>query len=221
VLSVEVARAWLHAAHGEMSTARDLVLEVADRARGAGVWTIEMLVRLDAARLGAAHAVAERLAELTARVEGPYAATAASFASAAAAQDGAGLDDAASRFSAMGARLLGAEAAASAAGAHARAGRRRDEAASLATAQRLVAACEGAATPLLAELGDTPLVARLTDREREVIGLAARGRTSREIADTLTISIRTVDSHLNHAYTKLGITNRRDLVHALGETTPT
>ena len=220
VLSVEVARAWLHAAHGEVSTARDLVLEVADRARGAGVWTIEMLVRLDAARLGAAHAVAARLAELTARVEGPYAATAASFASAAAAQDGAGLDEAGSRFSAMGARLLGAEAAVTAAGAHARAGRRRDEAASLATAQRLVATCEGAATPLLAELGDTPLVARLTDREREVIGLAARGRTSREIADTLTISIRTVDSHLNHAYTKLGITNRRDLVHALGETTP-
>jgi DNA-binding CsgD family transcriptional regulator/type II secretory pathway predicted ATPase ExeA len=210
-LFADLARAWVRAVCGELSAARGLVLELADQARGSGAWMIEMLLLLDAARLGASRTVAPRLAELTPQVEGPYADSAARFAQALGAGDGAALDEVATRFARMGARLLAAEAAASAADVHARAGRRRDHAASLATAQRLAAACEGATTPLLAPLDDTPLVARLTDREREVIGLAARGHTSREIADTLTISVRTVDSHLNHAYTKLGITNRREL----------
>jgi len=215
-VAVRLGQAWWRASLGELSTARELALESAEQAGKTGAAMFEMLALLDVARLGDAAAVAARLDDLTGVVEGPYALAAAQFAGALAAGDGAGLDEAAERFTAMGALLLGAEAAAAAAVTHHDRGRRRDEAASRARAQRLVGECEGAATPLVAALAQQPPAAGLTRREREVAELAARGRTSREIADALSVSLRTVDSHLDHAYTKLGITSRRELPAALG-----
>jgi DNA-binding NarL/FixJ family response regulator len=50
--------------------------------------------------------------------------------------------------------------------------------------------------------------ADLTQREREVLHLAADGRTNAEIADTLVLSVRTVERHLSNAYLKLGISGR-------------
>jgi DNA-binding CsgD family transcriptional regulator len=58
--------------------------------------------------------------------------------------------------------------------------------------------------------------ASLTPREREIALLAATGAASKDIAQALTLSVRTVDNHINHAYSKLGITTRRDLATALG-----
>ena len=46
--------------------------------------------------------------------------------------------------------------------------------------------------------------------------LAARGLTSREIADTLVVSSRTVENHLQRAYEKLGVRGRPELAAALG-----
>jgi DNA-binding CsgD family transcriptional regulator len=213
----DLARVWLLAARGEMSNARTLALDAARRAGGAGASTVEMLILVDLARLDAPAAATERLGELVAAVEGPFSPAAADFARAAAKGAAGDLDDVARRFAAMGAFLMAAEAAAAAADAHGAGGQRRDQAASTAAAQRFLARCEGAATPLLARLDRDSLVAALTDREREVAGLAARGRSSRQIADALVISVRTVDSHLNHAYTKLGISDRADLAAALGQ----
>lgn len=212
---LDLARAWLHASRGELSTARDISVETARRVGGFGAWGLELLAWLDAVRLGAAATAATRLEELSEVVEGPYAAAAASFARAAARRDGTRLDEAATRFAEMGARLVAAEAAAEAARAHAAGNRRRPAAASLAHAQELASQCEGAITPLLAQIDHEPVVTTLTNREREVIDLAARGRSSREIADTLVVSVRTVDSHLNHAYTKLGISSRSELATVL------
>ncbi len=45
--------------------------------------------------------------------------------------------------------------------------------------------------------------------------MAAQGRTSRQIAQALFVTTRTVDTHLNHTYTKLGINSRKQLPHAL------
>lgn len=53
--------------------------------------------------------------------------------------------------------------------------------------------------------------ARLTAREREIAGLAAAGLSSRAIADRLTLSVRTVDSHLSRVFTKLGVRSRQQL----------
>jgi DNA-binding CsgD family transcriptional regulator len=51
----------------------------------------------------------------------------------------------------------------------------------------------------------------LTDREREIAELAAVGKRSREIADQLFLSARTVDSHLSRIYRKLDISSRAAL----------
>jgi DNA-binding CsgD family transcriptional regulator len=62
-------------------------------------------------------------------------------------------------------------------------------------------------------------VERLSSREREVALLAANGLTSREIAERLFVSKRTVDNHLQRIYTKLGVTGRHELGSRLRETT--
>jgi DNA-binding CsgD family transcriptional regulator len=77
----------------------------------------------------------------------------------------------------------------------------------------LVAACEGAHTPALDLLIHPP---DLTPREQEIAGLAARGLSSRAIAERLVISVRTVDNALQHVYGKLGLTSRAEPRVALG-----
>ena len=48
----------------------------------------------------------------------------------------------------------------------------------------------------------------LTPRETQVLRLIADGATTREISDQLFISAKTADNHIQHIYTKLGVTNR-------------
>jgi DNA-binding CsgD family transcriptional regulator len=50
-----------------------------------------------------------------------------------------------------------------------------------------------------------------------VARLAANGLPSKEIAARLFLSLRTVNNHLQRAYTKLGVTSRADLARALEE----
>ena len=52
----------------------------------------------------------------------------------------------------------------------------------------------------------------LTQRELEVASLVARGLTNRSIAGQLHLSVRTVDTHVDHVLTKLGFNNRAQLV---------
>jgi len=49
---------------------------------------------------------------------------------------------------------------------------------------------------------------KLTHRELEVLVLAVSGKSSREIADKLFVSKRTVDFHFSNVYDKLGVSNR-------------
>jgi DNA-binding CsgD family transcriptional regulator len=51
-------------------------------------------------------------------------------------------------------------------------------------------------------------VAELTPRELEVLEHVAAGRTDREIATLLYVSVRTVQKHLAHVYEKLGVRTR-------------
>jgi DNA-binding NarL/FixJ family response regulator len=48
----------------------------------------------------------------------------------------------------------------------------------------------------------------LTARELEILRLAAAGRDNGEIADSLVLSVRTVERHLSNAYLKLGVSGR-------------
>lgn len=72
-----------------------------------------------------------------------------------------------------------------------------------ATLQRI------AAQPTAPDL--THPLASLTIRERQIARLAATGLTSRDIAAELSVSPRTVDTHLSRIYRKLGITSRAAL----------
>lgn len=52
----------------------------------------------------------------------------------------------------------------------------------------------------------------LADRERQVLQLVAEGKTSKEIADTLNISVKTAESHRAHLMEKLQIHDTAGLV---------
>ena len=58
----------------------------------------------------------------------------------------------------------------------------------------------------------TPLSAKLTRRESDVIRFIADGLTSRQVAQKLDISKRTIDAHIASAQFKLGCENRQQLI---------
>ena len=63
-------------------------------------------------------------------------------------------------------------------------------------------------------------VEALTPSELRIVRLAAEGRSNREIAHELYVTLKTVEGHLSRAYTKLGIGGRGELADALeGEKT--
>lgn len=57
-----------------------------------------------------------------------------------------------------------------------------------------------------------PSVDQLTERELEVLRLAAKGMSNREIAQALTISVRTVQTHLTNVFNKMGVGSRTEAV---------
>ncbi len=61
----------------------------------------------------------------------------------------------------------------------------------------------------------------LTEQERRVAALAAKGKSNRDIAHALFVTIKTVEWHLNRAYRKLGIASRNELAGALSGTLAT
>jgi two-component system response regulator NreC len=88
----------------------------------------------------------------------------------------------------------------------------------LVRAVRAVASGERYVHPALGAVLATPTsvgpLADLTAREREVLRLLALGHTNQEIAETLIVSVRTVESHRAHVMTKLRVTTRAGLVRA-------
>lgn len=56
----------------------------------------------------------------------------------------------------------------------------------------------------------------LTARQREIAQLAATGRSNREIAEALVLSVKTVESHLGAAFATLGVRSRPELRERLG-----
>jgi non-specific serine/threonine protein kinase len=51
----------------------------------------------------------------------------------------------------------------------------------------------------------------LTRREREVAAMIAAGKTNREIAETLVVSTRTVETHVENVLTRLGFSSRSQI----------
>ncbi|HEX2047584.1 MAG TPA: LuxR C-terminal-related transcriptional regulator [Acidimicrobiales bacterium] len=207
------ARAWTAVAAGDLGTAHHhlaTAVELANR-RGDLVWESDALH--DLARLGWAAEAAPRLAELAALVEGDLAPGRAEHAEALLADDAERLSRASADFERMGAWLVAAEAAAAAAVVLRRSGKPRPAASAELRAAELARRCQGAITPALRAIQTQAL---LSSREIEVAALAAAGMANREIAGRLSVSVRTVENHLQRVYDKLGVARRADLAQALG-----
>jgi LuxR family transcriptional regulator, maltose regulon positive regulatory protein len=54
------------------------------------------------------------------------------------------------------------------------------------------------------------LVDPLSDREQEVLGLLAAGRSNQQIAEELVVALNTVKKHVGHIFAKLGAANRTE-----------
>jgi DNA-binding CsgD family transcriptional regulator len=208
-----LARAWALVAGGDSAAAHSVLLAAADDAERSGLVPATAWLLHDAVRLGpghAAQAVEQKLAELAASTDSQLVHMRADHTAALAAGDGDRLSKMSERFESIGAVLLAAEAAAQAASVLRNAD--RDRAAALdARTTALAARCEGAKTPMLVRARTMVL----SDRERDIAVLAAEGHSSRAIAERLSISVRTVDNHLGHIYTKLGVSGRAELTGAL------
>jgi len=211
-IDLELGRAWSAAASGEVARSRVLARDAGALAlaRGQDAFAVGALHAL--CRLGDPATAGPELADLADRVDGPYAETAAAHAAALVGGDGAALLAVAERFAEQGALLVAVEAADAAAAAHREAGRQASARSAVARAGLWLAQCEGARPPTMLA---TPEAADLTPREREIAHLAAAGSSSREIAERLVLSVRTVDNHLQNAYRKLGVTRRQDLARVL------
>ncbi|MCV7314000.1 helix-turn-helix transcriptional regulator [Mycolicibacillus parakoreensis] len=208
---LELARAWRRAGVGETTAARSHAVRGAQMAHRAGMIAVEARALHTAVRFGD-RSLSGRLTELADRLGTEMAAVCALQARGLADHRGDLLDAASARFQALGAMALAADAAAQAAGEHARCGRRSG---ALAAAHR---------AHVLAEAGglDSPAVraaARplpISAREREIAELAMTGLSNRLIAERLSVSVRTVDGHLYRIFAKLGIAHRDELTRLLG-----
>ncbi|MBK8903512.1 MAG: response regulator transcription factor [Anaerolineaceae bacterium] len=72
-------------------------------------------------------------------------------------------------------------------------------------AQALVALARG-------DLRSQPDIDTLTERERDVLTLLAQGMTNKDMAQTLFLSVRTVEAHLRNVYGKLAVASRTEAV---------
>ena len=151
------------------------------------------------------HTVADRLSALADQVDGAVVALYARHAAAVADGDAQALDVVSVEFEASGLLLSAADSAAQAVPLHARSEGRTKSVQSASRALRLATQCGGAATPAI-RYAAQPLP--LSSREREIGSLVASGLTSREIAEQLTVSVRTVEGHVYRACIKLGVADR-------------
>jgi DNA-binding CsgD family transcriptional regulator/tetratricopeptide (TPR) repeat protein len=205
---IERGRAWTHAVAGRLADAHDVLAAAADRAAQLERNVAEATLRHDLARLGKADLVADRLDELAERVDGDYVRTFALHARASLLKDRMALEDVADRFEKLGALLLAAEVGLTVATLY------RDQSDSRGAnkwdqqVDRLVRRCGAFRAPSLRWRGSS---AKLTKREQEIVALAGSGASSKAIAERLGVSARTVETHLQNAYLKLGVKGRHEL----------
>lgn len=191
------------------SAAGALAIRAAEQAAAAGALPTALWYLADAARFGPARAAARALEELRTGWQSPLAQARVAGIQARASGRPANLVEAAERHAALG--LFGHAAELAELAASRTSGSRRGEGGqSLAT--RAAAVLRRAQVRLGPRSGTQTV---LTDREFEIARLAAAGMSDRMIADSLVVSVRTVESHLGSAYRKLGIDSRRALADAL------
>jgi DNA-binding CsgD family transcriptional regulator len=203
----------VEAAAGDLPYARSLALGAARRAIATGHISYAIYALYEAARHGGAPEAAKLGRDLP-EVEGRLLPALVSAVGALADRDGDRLEALAGSMEELGCLLHAAELTAAAAAVAAGQGRSTQATRLRTRTQLLVEQCDGATTELLRGSGGDGL----TTRERQVAGFAARGLTDGEIAGRLSVSRRTVETHLYRAYAKLGVSGRRELAPMLAGT---
>ncbi len=207
---LSLARAWVVASQGAVSEAIAISLSAAQRAADQGQFGAEVLCLQAATQFGD-RTTATRLQELATIAEGPRIDVAARFARALHDGDALELSAVSGAFEELGDLVAAADAAAHAALMHRRHDQRGSALGGATRATALARRCGGLITPTLRHAAE-PLP--LTEREREIAMLIGQGLSNRAIAERLTLSPRTVESHIHRAMSKTG-TNTREALAAL------
>jgi DNA-binding CsgD family transcriptional regulator len=122
------------------------------------------------------------------------------------------LEEVSTQFEQMGDLVAAVDAAALACSAFRHGDRRGSALGCTARAEALAKRCGGISTPALREVSE-PLP--LTAREREIVRLLGSGSSTREVAERLYVSARTVEGHIYRAMTKTGAETRDELIRLL------
>jgi DNA-binding CsgD family transcriptional regulator len=206
-----LARAWVVAGQGAVSEAITVLLSAAQRASAKGQFAVEVVCLQTATQFGD-RSGSLRLRDLEAIVEGPRVGVAARFSAALSDGDAAELAVVSEEFERMGDLVAAVDAAAQAALAYRSQGLRGSALGCATRADALAEQCGGAWTPALRQASEP---VPLTDREREIVMLIGEGLSNRAVAERLTLSVRTVESHIYRAMSKTGTTSRDELAALL------
>jgi len=216
-VELTMARAWAAVSAGDLETGRRFFEQAAEQALARGDVVGEATAHHGVARIGFPARALERLGALAAVSEGGLLRARWEHCAALVADDPRRLAEVAEAFEAMGADVLAAEGMAAAAIAARSRDDGRRSAAYEREAVRLIEQCDGPVTPQLLTIATR---ARLTPQERRTALLAAAGRSNKQVAEELFLSVRTIENHLQRVYEKLGIRSRTDLAAALGADAP-
>lgn len=177
------------------------MLELADEDRAMGNHGHELLFLCQSVQLGLESA-ADRLFSSALASQGPFAEVCALYGKGVASKDTHQLLLAAQKAAELGNCRLAADAA-----------RLSAELAQESGDQVTVAE----AGKVLRDVGAPGVAGRrgalesLTDRERSIAVLVAEGRTNRDIAQVMCVSVRTIEGHVYRLYSKLGVSSRNQL----------
>jgi DNA-binding CsgD family transcriptional regulator len=208
----ELCRADVLACGGDLPGARAAALGAAASAWSLGQAPVALMAWNAAARYGDPRAAREGARLAASQVDGPLASLLASTVDALAESDASGLSDIGDALLLLGFRPLAADAYASASSLFARRG---DIPGEIRAAERLAGVMH-AGEPIAVPATSVLSTARtLTARERDVASLAATGASDIDIAERLGLSVRTVQTHLAHVYTKTHTHGRRGLADVL------
>jgi len=202
-----LARAWVAAGQGAVSEAITVLLSAAERAAAKGQFAVEVVCLQTATQFGD-HSGSARLRELEGIVEGPRVGVAARFSAALAEGDAAELAAVSEEFERVGDLVAAVDAAAHAALTYRKQGLRGSALGCATRADALAEQCGGAWTPAFGQASEP---VPFTDREREIVMLIGEGLSNRAVAERLTLSVRTVESHIYRAMAKTGTTSRDEL----------
>ncbi|SEH82043.1 regulatory protein, luxR family [Mycolicibacterium rutilum] len=206
-----LAQAWVAAAQGAVSEAIRTIRAAAETAGSRGQLAAEVACLQTAVQFGDG-SCGVRLSELASLVEGHRAGLAARFAEALRAGDGVGLEAVSVEFEGIGDMVAAVDAASHAATAFRRAERSGSALTNASRARELARRCGGLSTPAL-QKASVPVP--FTNREREIVALIGQGLSSREIAERLTLSVRTVEGHIYRAMVKTGAEDRAQLARMI------